>query len=504
MNMEKILKFSLLFLLYLSTARLGLYFDAIGGFASLIWPPSGIAFAFLLIFGPRLAPAVTLAAFIANYTSGAPLLTALAISIGNTLEPLIGTYLFRLHNNTSGTLRRVSEVLRFVLIAAFSSSISATIGTIGLRIAGIIDSINLAWPAWWLGDVISILIISPFILIWRRPTKLPKLRVKKIEAFVLSALVFLITIKVFTQSGFIYWRPYWCHLLLIWATLRFTQHATTLFMITIAFIAVWATAEGLGPFQLSSLSMSLLALQLFLASLALTGLFFSALNCERERALDARSDFVSIASHELKTPLTVLDIQMQVLKQNELPPAARTALKNMDFHLQRLNKLVSSLLDISKIESGKFPIQKEEVSLTEIIQGVAENFQEYLKREKCALTLDLENQIKAKGDQYRLEQVITNLLINSIKYGAGKPIKISLNNGEDFAHISVEDQGPGIAPENLERIFERFERVTSSKNTQGLGLGLYIAREIVLAHEGRIWVESEFGKGSIFHIELPT
>lgn len=498
------LRFIALFILYLATAKLGLLFDAVGGFASLIWPPSGIAFAFLLIYGPRFALAVFLAAFAANYSTGASLFTAVGIGIGNMLEPLVGTYLFRRFTKERISFSRVTDVLAFVLIAIFSAAISATVGTLSLQFSGAIEDFIKAWPAWWLGDLNSILILVPFILIWRTRFNFPKLAAQRIEAFILTVLIIFITTMVFTQTGFIYWRPYWCHLLLIWATLRFNQHAATFFMIIITLIAVWATTMGLGPFQLTSLSQSLLYLQLFLFSLALTALFFGAINKEREVALQARSDFVSIASHELKTPLTVLDIQMQIIKQTNLDPEARVALKNMDFHLQRLNKLVATLLDLSQLESGKIPMIKGEMNLTELMKSVASHFGEYLKREKCTLELDLDDSVFVQGNQYRLEQVITNLLMNAIKYGTGKPLRMTLKHIENKILISIEDQGMGIEPEHLERIFERFERVNSSKNLQGLGLGLFIAKEIVLAHEGRIWAESEVGKGSIFWVELPS
>lgn len=502
--MRNLFPFLALFILYLGTAKLGFLFDAVGGFASLIWPPSGIAFAFLLIFGPRFGLSVFLAAFVANYTSGASFIAATGIGIGNMLEPMIGCYLFRHFTKDRVSFSRVSDVLAFVLIAVFSAAISATVGTMSLQLSGSIEDFSKAWPAWWMGDLNSILILVPFILIWRTRFDFPNLAAKKIEALVLTFLIILITTMVFTQSGFIYWRPYWCHLLLIWATLRFNQHAATLFMMIITFIAVWATTMGLGPFQLGSLSQSLLYLQLFLFSLALTALFFGAINKERELALQARSDFVSIASHELKTPLTVLDIQMQIIKQTNLAPEAKVALANMDFHLQRLNKLVASLLDISQLESGKIPIVKGELNLTELIQSVASHFGEYLKRERCTLSLDLEDAVLVHGNQYRLEQVITNLLMNAIKYGAGRPLRMGLKRTDYKILMSVEDQGMGIGAEDLERIFERFERVNTAKNTQGLGLGLYIAKEIILAHDGRIWAESEIGKGSVFWVELPA
>lgn len=128
-----------------------------------------------------------------------------------------------------------------------------------------------------------------------------------------------------------------------------------------------------------------------------------------------------------------------------MPPEARSALVNMDFHLQRLNKLVASLLDISQLESGKIPITMEEVDLSRLIRDVVGNFQEYLRRENCSLELALEDSVRVQGNQYRLEQVITNLLMNAVKYGPGKPLRISLKT---------------------------LDQKILNKNTQGLGLGL--------------------------------
>lgn len=229
-------------------------------------------------------------------------------------------------------------------------------------------------------------------------------------------------------------------------------------------------------------------------------------------ALKARDEFLSIASHELRTPLTPLQLQMQSylkhiestrndeLDVNDL----RDMLKLSKSQVARLSRLISQLLEISRIDIGRFHLESRDNNIGELIEQVVQQFYYEIKASECSLTLNLERDVIAPVDSLRFEQVIVNLLSNALKYAAGKPVKIQLKKTEHETFIlSVADQGIGIAPEDQARIFHRFERAISASHYGGLGLGLYIASQIVKQHNGHIGVKSQLGKETCFSIELP-
>lgn len=231
-----------------------------------------------------------------------------------------------------------------------------------------------------------------------------------------------------------------------------------------------------------------------------------------QSAIRARDEFVSIASHELKTPITSLKMQLQMMirgidvSKGQTPPAEKLfkALTNSCNQVDRLTVLIEDLLDVTRIETGKLTYKFEEVNLSRLVKEVAERFAEEIKHTKCTLEENLEENVTIFCDRYRIEQVLVNLISNAIKYGSNGPVKIAVKHGKGNALVIVEDKGMGIAKEMQAKIFERFERAVSSTNISGLGLGLYITKQIVDAHQGSIEVESELGKGSIFKVCLPT
>ncbi|HEY0736048.1 MAG TPA: ATP-binding protein [Herpetosiphonaceae bacterium] len=232
---------------------------------------------------------------------------------------------------------------------------------------------------------------------------------------------------------------------------------------------------------------------------------------EAQEAILARDEFLSIASHELKTPLTSLQLQVQTLLRSVYKGGQSkismerivTKLELADQQTERLAGLINELLDVARIRSGQIDMRIEEIDLTEVVQTVAVRFEEQLAQAGSKLRLFCGEHSPVCGDRLRLEQVVTNLLSNALKYGSGNPIEISINQTGESVQMIVRDEGIGIAPEYLERIFVRFERAVSSDNYGGLGLGLYIVHQIVEALGGTIRVSSELGRGSAFTVSLP-
>lgn len=231
---------------------------------------------------------------------------------------------------------------------------------------------------------------------------------------------------------------------------------------------------------------------------------------EAQEAILARDEFLSIASHELKTPLTALQLQLQTLlraaRKGDTAKLAHdkllTKLRLADQQTMRLAHLINELLDVARIRKGRIDMLLEDVDLANVTRDVVAQFEEQLAHANCDLHLEL---VSAVGcwDRSRLEQIVTNLLSNAIKYGPGKPIDMCVQMRDNTAYLIVADHGIGIAPEHLERIFVRFERAVSTEHYGGLGLGLYIARQIVEAFGGTIRVASDLGAGATFTVALP-
>jgi signal transduction histidine kinase len=224
-------------------------------------------------------------------------------------------------------------------------------------------------------------------------------------------------------------------------------------------------------------------------------------------ATKIRDEFISIASHELKTPLTSLKLQTQMTRRQINKPEMLVfdkVQKQLDYtinQIDRLNKLVDDMLDISRINTGKLNIQKSHFNLSKLVTELVERFLPQFEAVGCIVHTDIAPDINGEWDSYKIEQVLNNLFSNAIRYSPKKDIHIGLRVTATTAVLNVRDEGMGIEPANLERIFERFERASS--NVSGLGLGLYITRQILVLHEGTIRVESELGRGSNFIIELP-
>ena len=230
-----------------------------------------------------------------------------------------------------------------------------------------------------------------------------------------------------------------------------------------------------------------------------------------QEALRERDEFISVAAHELRTPLTALQLKLQGLERGLKVAALEKSAGSMVGdrlegalrQTERLSRLIERLLDVSRIAAGRLELAPERLDLAELVRQVAEDFREPAAETGTELRLHGAQRVEGCWDRLRMEQVLVNLLSNAVKYGAGRPVSVRLESAGERIRISVVDEGIGIAPEDLGRIFTRFERAAPVRNYGGLGLGLYISRYIVDAHGGHIEVSSRPGQGSTFVIDLP-
>jgi signal transduction histidine kinase len=219
-----------------------------------------------------------------------------------------------------------------------------------------------------------------------------------------------------------------------------------------------------------------------------------------EESLRLRDEFISIAAHELRTPLTSLQLQLETFSRGQSLEDYSVRARRQ---LVRLNRLIEALLDVSRFEEGMLSLQPEELDLSALAREVVDTLVEDLARAGCKLELKSSGELRGRWDPLRLEQVFTNLLRNAMTYGAGKPIELELEGQGSQVRFRIHDHGIGIDPANQERVFRRFERAVSDRHYGGLGLGLYISRQIVEAHRGTLTVQSRSGEGAVFEVILP-
>lgn len=500
--------------IYYLSATFSLTFDPVNTFASLFWLPSGISLAVLLLNGKKYWPGVLIGAFLANAANGAPLLVAFGIACGNTLEALTATYFLKKFIHIHHAMDRVTDVVGLFIFAGVVSTIfSATIGVTSLLLGDIVTSGDYlqTWIAWWVGDMVSTILITPFILVWSTRIafiKKPLLYVEaSLWAFVLVFSWVIVFQNVITKELANSPSTYWIFPPLTWAAVRFGQRWTITAILLTSIVAIVSTLQGTGPFIHTRLSDSLLSLHIFMGVIAVTSMIFAAVVSERKLLERRKDNFISMASHELKTPITSSKSYLQVLKkrfEKEKGVKAKyvvSILSKSDEQLDKLTILINDLLDVSKMHSGKLSLRQEQFNFDSFVDATIESVQPSIATHKIKKIGVVKKKIL--GDQNRLAQVLINLLSNAAKYSPNaKRIVVKVKSDKKNVIIQVQDFGIGMSSEVQEKIFEPFFQVQGVKR-DGLGLGLHIASEIIKGHGGNIWAESKRGKGSTFSFSLP-
>ncbi len=224
-----------------------------------------------------------------------------------------------------------------------------------------------------------------------------------------------------------------------------------------------------------------------------------------EEAIRLRDEFLSLAAHELKTPLTVLQLQLDTLtdRMDDVGHRVTTKLQRASQSSERLASLVESLLDVSRIATGRFELAIKEFDIVDCVARIVDGMGPSADKARCELFVDCSGPIVGAWDRLRIEQALTNMLTNAIKYGAGRPVRVAVRQVDADVMVEVRDHGPGIPEAERQRLFQRFERAASIRNYGGLGLGLYLIQAIVDAHGGSVTAENVTDGGARFQIMLP-
>ena len=517
---------------YVVTARLGLMVDAVAGFASLVWPPTGIALAALLLFGQRLWPGVFVGAVVANVLTGAPPLAALGIGVGNTLEAVAGAWLLRSIPGFRPSLDRLADVLGLVTLAAgLSTAMSATIGVASLHTAGVIPlaEAGVAWRAWWLGDAIGALVIAPVLLVWATTRERLATGRRLLEAAALAASVMIVGLGIFGGVGAIrsaaFEQAYLVFPPLIWAAIRFGQRGVVATTLLTSVIGVWGTVLGHGPFAQEGVLESLFPLQTFMAVAAATMLLLGASIAARRRAEEqlreahskvteanlAKAEFLAVMSHELRTPLNAISGYVDLIMlapDGSISDVQRSYLARIRSNQKHLLSMIEDVLSFTKVEAGQISLSMQILRVCDVLTALEPLVEPELRRRELSLTYEpCDPSLAVRADPEKLRQVLLNFLANAMKFtGAGGRIAIGAIREHDRIHMWVSDTGIGIPDDQLERVFEPFFQVDHglTRRYPGTGLGLAIARDFARAMGGEVGLESELGRGSRASVRLPA
>lgn len=538
LSVSYILRIGIITLVYFAAAKLGLSLVAVYGSVSLLWPPTGVALAIIILLGSRYWPGIFLGAVLTNALTNGPLPFAILAGVGNTLEALIGAYLLTRFCDFHVRLDRVRDVVALVFLGAgMSTLISATVGVLGLCLNGMMpwSEFGSTWAVWWLGDAIGDLIVAPVLLTWGAQFRLKYNAYQLLEfglwlivAGLASGLAFNLHLSG-TPTDFS--LVYLSFPLLMWAALRFGVRGSSAATLIVSFSAVWGIMRGLGLFASTSVNTPLLFLWVFMGIAAVTTLFLAAAVTERksaeaqvrllnaelearvrqrtaqlEDAIHARDEFLSVAAHELKTPVTSLhgftEISLRRMNKEEMPLSEdiRHTLEFIDQQALKLTRFIAQLLDISRLQSGKLVLEQETTNVSRLVEDIVAMLRVTTTEHNIAL--HAAPSVTALVDPLRLEQVIVNLLTNAIRFSpAGSTVTLELTApDQEFLQIVCTDNGTGISPEERDHIFDRGY---SGPQSSGMGLGLFISKEIIDLHGGQLTAEFPATGGTRFVICLP-
>jgi signal transduction histidine kinase len=530
---------------YFAAAKVSLLVAIPPGYATAIWPPSGIALAALLLGGRRLWPGVWLGSLAANLTIEGALLASFVIATGSALQAFAVATLVRGQLGVPRRFERVREVLKFVGLCAGGAIIAPTVALLPLATIYPLAASDLAWNwwTWWQGDASGMLIFAPLILSWSVPGTVSWTLRKAAEAVGFAALLLIASDIVFTGD---FGRTFVLVPFVVWAAFRFGQREVTTASAVICGLALWYTLRaGIGPFASVPLNESLLLLLVFVSTVVVTGLVLCAVlsqlraamealrgrqvRTERalsereaelirakvaaEKASEAKSQFLANMSHELRTPLNSLLILAQLLADNTTgnltPKQVQFARTIRDSGIDLLT-LINDLLDLAKIESGAAAtaLNISQARLDDLRDELERGFRQLAQQKGLDFAVALEPGLPAavRTDATRLKQIVKNLLANAFKFTQRGSVRLVIAPAPPRSiAFSVVDTGIGIAPDKQEIIFEPFRQADGSTSRQygGTGLGLSISRELARLLGGELTVSSVPGQGSTFTLLLP-
>jgi signal transduction histidine kinase len=519
-----LLRLALLALVYWVAARLSLTLALVHGQVTPIWPPTGIALVAILVFGRRVWPAIFAAALAVNLPIGPSPIGAMLIAAGNTLAPVVAAELLR-RVGFRLELDRFRDAAAIIGLAALAGmSISASIGTSVLVLSGAVSPTGFwpTWTVWWTGDAMGVLLVAPFLLSLMPKAPGPALTLRSGALLAgLLAGIGLVTLLLFENQLRL---EYLVFPLIMVAAWRFRLRGAAPAALVASGIAIWSAVHAIGPFATETLVQKMITLQVFNVCVALTSFVLATFVATQERqeevarlyaaakaANEAKSAFLNLAAHELRTPLTVLEGYLSMLDETALgraPDAWAMPIHILKAKTAELDRIVDALLQASQVETNVALVEAQVIDLRNVVEDAVARARPRADLMRANISIKLSREaVLVEGDKTELGRVLDNLINNSLSYSV-PPARLFIDLATDFkrAVVRVEDTGVGIPEDQREQVFDRFYRGASSTfvKVPGVGLGLYISRQLVERRGGTLLVESSTpGIGTVFAIALP-
>jgi signal transduction histidine kinase/CheY-like chemotaxis protein len=522
-----------LFFVYLIAAQISIYLFTS---PAVIVPTAGLALAVLVLEGIELWPAIFAASLLSIALNGSPSIFMMMLPIAQTLQAVAGAYILK-KLDFDPLLRRLRDMFALIGVALSTSIIVPLIGIFTTYLHSFIapqtitDGLTLG--SWWTGHILSLLVIAPLIIRWLAEPRFKRNIFQIAEIIIvfaaLIALDVLISWTSIGQFGGIS-LVYFLLVPLFWLAIRIGPRFTILAMFVTSVITV--VGAFYSPFisHTGDLGLRIFQLEIFINIIAVIFYIIAGLQEERTEATkslrsyidrledalnqlsnqdQAKNDFIAVLAHELRNPLAPVVSALELLRFNGAKTGEDAeAMELMDDRLKTIQRLLDDLLDVSRISRAKLRLKKEPVDLRRLIEHSIHSVERNIKLRQQTLIIDIPSEAMVlDADPVRIEQIISNLLTNASKFTSeGGRIAISAKREGDMALISIADNGIGIDPAMLSRIFDAFLQLeTGERKGEGLGIGLSLTQRLVEMHGGTIEAKSEgLNYGSEFIVKLPV
>jgi len=547
---------------YFFFARLGYFLVFEDIYILPTWPPSGLALAFLILLGRRAWPGITIGALLANIlaywntgdlASDSVILLSSVIAAGHTLEALLGNYLIEKWIKKDQLFSKSIHVFRFLGVGFIIALVSAVIGTGALFYQGLfaIDEFLTRFVSWWVGNLVGILLFTPFILSFKEPFIKNFKRSQIIEVLFFS-FAFLIVIFLLQQESLRYpvqqSIPFLVLPMLLWLAFRFHLAVAMSGNIIIGLISVYMTTKGIGPFVMETPSNAMLILQTFLGVISISTIILSATQRERTEAqieltslnasleeivrtrtkelekenatrkkaeeelktsnlelrkINAELDnFVYRVSHDLRAPIASMLGLLNLANSDKNAEMKALYLSKVEQSAKLQDTFITEILDQSR--NARLEVKREPIDFEKIINESFDQLQYSNSEENIEKSLKIDLKDPFYSDPWRLKVILNNVISNSIRYRNGKSpiIKIDISGVNKGAKINIMDNGRGIEKEHIDKVFDMFYRATD--DNAGSGLGLYIVKETVNKLHGEVQIESNPKEGTTVSFTIPN
>lgn len=569
MNLKLPLKYSLdlkiifVALLYYLAARLGYFFAFENTTALPTWPPSGIAFALMILLGRQTWPGITIGSLIANIMAfwnnpelppQTIILVSSLIALSNTLEAVVGNYLVKHWIKSEYPFKSTKNTYRFLFVSLIMCLVGTGLGTCGLYINGVIGSSALLRTgfSWWVGNVVGILLFTPFILACAEKIvfRISSKKLVEVGIFILTLISIYLLLQVdYLIPTLVRALPFLILPFLLWLAFRFDLIVAITGILITSLISIYATILGKGPFNLADSYNSMLLLQIFIGVMSISTIILSATVKERleiqhklqlfnenletmvlDRTSALNEEIVTRkkaeeklkgTNQELSKRNTELDNFVYSVSHDLRAPIASVlglinlAKKDIDIHMKDMyldmihkstlqqDHFIREILDQSR--NSRLEVKREEILFQPLID---ETFTQLKYATNAGLLVEKIIRVNQEqpffSDRWRLKVILNNLISNAIRYRNGRDpvIKVNVDITDHAATLAIEDNGKGIEKDHLPNIYKMFYRATD--DGAGSGLGLYIVKEAIEKLNGHINIESEVGKGTTVKLQIPA